>query len=79
LIHLNLKNKSSTCAPKCTTKEYNKMAFIDCTTFNPAHAQLTINNNFSLYSVPPTQRNTMMADSVSAVHVWSQNTYNVLD
>jgi hypothetical protein len=50
------------------------MAFIDCTTFNPAHAQLTINNHFSLYSVPPTQRNTMMADSVTAVHVWSQNT-----
>jgi len=50
------------------------MAFIDYTAFNPAHAQLTINNPFSLYSVPPTQRNTMMADSVTDVHVWIKNT-----
>jgi hypothetical protein len=69
-----LKNKFNTCAPKCTTKEYNKMAFIDYTAFNPAHAHLTINNNFSLYSVPPTQRNIMMTYSVTDVHMWSQNT-----
>jgi hypothetical protein len=54
-------------------KEYNKMAFIDYTAFNRAHAQLTINNHFSLYSVPPTQRNPLMADSFTDVHVWSQN------
>jgi hypothetical protein len=46
------------------------MAFIDYTAFNPVHAQLTINNHFSLYSVPPAQRNTMMADSVTDVHMW---------
>jgi len=33
------------------------MPFIDYTAFNPAHAHLTISNLFSLYSVPPTQRN----------------------
>jgi hypothetical protein len=50
------------------------MAFIYYTAFSPAHAQSTKKNNFSLYSVPPTQRNTMMADSVTDVYVWSQNT-----
>jgi hypothetical protein len=50
------------------------MAFIDYTAFNTAHAQSTTKNHFSLYSVPPTQRNTMMADSVTDVHVWRQNT-----
>jgi len=50
------------------------MAFINYTAFNPAHGQLTINNNFSLYSVPPTQRNTMMAGSVTDVCLESKNT-----